>query len=97
MVEAKGQKDVTDLLKHWFDALGHGRGGRGADGAGQEVGDASDDADIDVGLHLGQGLGEDADVTTRQNMGILQTWMSTATCLVDVGADVRIPEQREAS
>ena len=67
-------------------------GGR-ALGTGDEVGDARNHTHSDVGPELFQCLGEDPDVATRQDLSILETWISSCSSLVvGMTTDVRVPD-----
>lgn len=66
-------------------------------GVRQKVGQACDEADVDVGLELLQGLKEDAQIAAGQHLSALKTWMGTTASLVDVAADIRITQKSENS
>ena len=52
---------------------------------------------VDIGVNLGQCLGERLQVTSRQDLCILQLRTSTTICLVDVATNVGIPEESKHS
>ena len=82
---ALSEKSISNLLKHWLDAMGDGSG---AIGTGDEVGEAGNDDDGGLGPDLSESLLEDPDVTARKDLGLLQLGIGSATCLRDVGPDI---------
>ena len=91
---ALSEKSISNLLKHWLDAMGDGSG---AIGTGDEVGEAGNDDDGGLGPDLSESLLEDPDVTARKDLGLLQLGIGSATCLRDVGSDIRIPNKGKDS
>ena len=91
---ALSEKGISNLLKHWLDTMGDGSG---AIGTGDEVGEAGHDDDGGLGPDLSESLLEDPDVTARKDLGLLQLGIGSATCLRDVGSDIRIPKKGKDS
>ena len=81
---------ITDILKDWLNALGHGAW---AVNGGQEVGDAGHDADSRLLTNLGQGITEDLEVAAGKDLGSLYGRPGTATCLIDIVLDVGVTDQ----
>ena len=93
-IAAEVQQDAANLLQHWVDPVGNG--GR-AVRAGDEVGQASNDANGHVLLHLLQRPRKDGKMTAWQNLGSLQTRMGTDTGLVNVTVNVRVTKESEST
>ena len=87
-------KSISNLLKHWLDAMGDG--GR-AISVRDEVGEAGQDDDGGLSPDLSEGLLEDPDVTAGEDLGLLQLGIGSATCLRDMGPDIRIAKKGEDS
>ena len=83
-----------DLLENRLHSTGNG----GIPiGAGQEVGQASDDADTGLSTNIFQGLGEQPNVAARDDLGQLQDGIRTEGRLRQVPGDIGVAKKAEAT
>ena len=87
-------KSSQNLGDDWLNPRSHRRR---LIGPTQEVGHAGQDADGRLLAHLGKGLGQQRQVSTRDDLGSLEQRIRTAGGPVDKALDVGIPKDGVAA
>ena len=93
---AKGHDLGEEPSQNLFDVAADGGAGiQYADWAGDEVGDAGEDAGISVGANLVQTGLEERQSTTDENLSARERWTSTGGCRHHVPLDVGVADDAE--